>query len=148
VTAADDAAALVAFVRERDVECPLCRYNLRGLMTPRCPECGRELRLSIGLVEPRQGAWLLCQIATAAIGGIGLLAWLSILQNGWPDATEGTVIFNVCFLSFLIGPALAAAVFFSRRVYLRAARPIQWGLAIGACTIAVLGIGGMLFTNG
>ena len=25
---------------ERDVLCPRCRYNLRGLPTPRCPECG------------------------------------------------------------------------------------------------------------
>lgn len=23
-----------------DIECPLCRYNLRGLVQPRCPECG------------------------------------------------------------------------------------------------------------
>ena len=25
---------------ERDVLCPRCRYNLRGLPAPRCPECG------------------------------------------------------------------------------------------------------------
>jgi hypothetical protein len=25
---------------EHTVECPLCRYNLRGLSEPRCPECG------------------------------------------------------------------------------------------------------------
>lgn len=25
---------------EREIECPLCRYNLRGLVEPRCPECG------------------------------------------------------------------------------------------------------------
>src|SRR5688572_3879237 len=24
----------------RDVICPLCEYNLRGLTEPRCPECG------------------------------------------------------------------------------------------------------------
>src|SRR3954468_9334459 len=24
----------------RDVVCPLCEYNLRGLVEPRCPECG------------------------------------------------------------------------------------------------------------
>jgi hypothetical protein len=24
----------------RDVACPLCEYNLRGLVEPRCPECG------------------------------------------------------------------------------------------------------------
>src|SRR5882762_2301766 len=23
-----------------NIECPLCRYNLRGLSEPRCPECG------------------------------------------------------------------------------------------------------------
>ena len=27
---------------ERDLACPRCRYNLRGLITPRCPECGLE----------------------------------------------------------------------------------------------------------
>jgi hypothetical protein len=25
---------------DRDLPCPRCRYNLRGLTTPRCPECG------------------------------------------------------------------------------------------------------------
>ncbi len=25
---------------DRDLYCPRCRYNLRGLTTPRCPECG------------------------------------------------------------------------------------------------------------
>src|SRR5271156_6201527 len=24
----------------RDIVCPLCDYNLRGLSEPRCPECG------------------------------------------------------------------------------------------------------------
>lgn len=27
---------------ERDLPCPRCRYNLRGLITPRCPECGLQ----------------------------------------------------------------------------------------------------------
>src|SRR5262245_24135568 len=27
---------------ERDVPCPLCDYNLRGLTEPRCPECGHK----------------------------------------------------------------------------------------------------------
>jgi len=29
---------------ERDVECPTCRYNLRMLRLPRCPECGTVFR--------------------------------------------------------------------------------------------------------
>src|SRR5438093_13337491 len=65
-----DEQALLEFLRDRDVQCPLCRYNLRALTSARCPECGRELRLSVGLLEPRQGAWLTAQIATA-----GLMLW-------------------------------------------------------------------------
>jgi hypothetical protein len=29
---------------ERDVPCPLCDYNLRGLTEPRCPECGHQFQ--------------------------------------------------------------------------------------------------------
>jgi hypothetical protein len=28
------------WVSSRDLHCPLCEYNLRGLTEPRCPECG------------------------------------------------------------------------------------------------------------
>jgi hypothetical protein len=28
----------------RDVHCPLCGYNLRGLIEPRCPECGYRFK--------------------------------------------------------------------------------------------------------
>lgn len=27
---------------DRDIRCPLCDYNLRGLIDPRCPECGYQ----------------------------------------------------------------------------------------------------------
>src|SRR3954468_17440650 len=88
VDPAADAHALVAFVRERDVTCPLCRYNLRGLTSTRCPECGRELRLTVGLVEQRQGAWLTAQIAVTAAAGIGVLVLLMILTQGWPMGNQ------------------------------------------------------------
>ena len=28
---------------DRDIACPTCRYNLRGVPGPRCPECGRVI---------------------------------------------------------------------------------------------------------
>jgi hypothetical protein len=31
---------------DRDVVCPLCDYNLRGLVEPRCPECGYRFEWS------------------------------------------------------------------------------------------------------
>src|SRR5687767_11236368 len=89
--APSDEAALLGYLRDRDVACPLCTYNLRGLTTCRCPECGRELPLSVGLVEPRIGAWVTCLVAITAAGGLGLMAILSIVNHGWDVlfTTEG-----------------------------------------------------------
>jgi len=36
---------------ERDVNCPMCGYNLRGLIEPRCPECGFTF-LWVELLDP------------------------------------------------------------------------------------------------
>ncbi|HYE63570.1 MAG TPA: hypothetical protein VD997_16385 [Phycisphaerales bacterium] len=38
---------LIEYLRENDVKCPRCRYNLRGLETNECPECGDTLVLSL-----------------------------------------------------------------------------------------------------
>jgi hypothetical protein len=46
---------LVEFLGERDVACPGCGYNLRGVSGARCPECARGLSLVIerpGMAPP------------------------------------------------------------------------------------------------
>ncbi|MFO0835357.1 MAG: hypothetical protein U0638_10320 [Phycisphaerales bacterium] len=53
-----DLASLRAYLAERDVACPSCGYNLRGLQSPACPECNQALKLQVGLVEPRLGQFL------------------------------------------------------------------------------------------
>src|SRR5947207_14443971 len=98
---AADETALLDFLRDRDVACPLCRYNLRALTSPRCPECGRELRLSVGLLEPRQGAWLTGQIALTAAAGIGLMIILVCAANGWPGEGRHQLL-NVAFSFHLL----------------------------------------------
>lgn len=71
----DAAALLEQYLAERDVTCPLCGYNLRGLRGGRCPECGQELALQVGLVEPRFAAYLATVTAfCAGLGGSGVLA--------------------------------------------------------------------------
>ncbi len=46
---------------DRDLFCPRCRYNLRGLTTPRCPECGLtfpEEQWRTGLLREHIPTWL------------------------------------------------------------------------------------------
>lgn len=40
---------LLDFVRGRDIECPLCGYNLRDLTKTTCPECEQTLQLRVGV---------------------------------------------------------------------------------------------------
>ncbi len=47
-------ALLVREIAERNIPCPGCGYNLRGLPSPVCPECGRRLRPADLRARPRQ----------------------------------------------------------------------------------------------
>jgi hypothetical protein len=64
-------ALLEQFLAERDVVCPSCAYNLRGLKSDRCPECGDVLELSLRLVEPRQAALITGLVGLSAGAGLG-----------------------------------------------------------------------------
>jgi hypothetical protein len=77
---------LLQFLADRDVECPNCQYNLRNLTSRRCPECGEEMKLSVGLVEPKQAAFITGIVGlSAGVGLCGLLlvyALIVVLARG------------------------------------------------------------------
>ncbi len=62
---------LEPFLAERDIVCPGCGYNLRGLRSDRCPECGDELELSLKLVEPRQAPLITGLVGLSSGAGLG-----------------------------------------------------------------------------
>lgn len=72
---------LKQFLAERDTPCPLCEYNLRGLTSDMCPECGSEVQVTVGLTEPRMGAYIAGVVGLAA--GLGfdmlMLLWVSVM---------------------------------------------------------------------
>ena len=81
------------FLDGRDAPCPGCGYNLRDLQGSRCPECGDDLVLQVGLAEPRQAAPIAGLIGLAAGAGmsgllIGYAAIVTLLRSyGGPPAT-------------------------------------------------------------
>ena len=93
---AEDAKLLIQFVAGRDMPCPRCDYNLRDLITDRCPECGDQLMLKVNRVEPRQGpliAGLVGLSAGAGMGGMMLIfAVVMILHQGRIDRSDWSFI--------------------------------------------------------
>jgi len=76
--------ALREYLADRDVPCPGCGYNLRGLPGSTCPECQQELKLTVGLLESRIGALVSCLgplFAGAGAAG-GLLAVVMLIVVG------------------------------------------------------------------
>lgn len=73
-TPSPDRIDLAAFLATRDAPCPVCGYNLRSLLTDRCPECGRHLVLAVGTTEPKLGAFIAGLVGLASgFGFCGLL---------------------------------------------------------------------------
>lgn len=103
-----DESSLRAFLSSRDVPCPGCGYNLRGLPSEVCPECRQVLRLTVQLAEPRLGPFLCGAIGLG--GGIGfnglILGWETSewLSRGWPRLHREALplVVSLCVLSVLL----------------------------------------------
>lgn len=66
---------LRSFLADRNVPCPVCRYNLRGIDRAECPECGARIDLRVGSIDLKLGPWLVCVLAVAVpMGFVGVLA--------------------------------------------------------------------------
>ena len=132
--------ALLDYLRDRDAACPLCRYNLRGLTSGRCPECGRALQLTIGLVEPRVGAWVTALISMAGAASLGVLALVALARHGL--MADGFVVW-VAFFYFIAAVPVLFALIVLRRRYQRMPQPWQWAVAGLAALLTILALAGL-----
>ncbi len=94
---ASEGDRLLAFLATRDLACPGCGYNLRGLATPRCPECGRAISpadlVPLGFHAARDrslfGTASLIGFAGVATQAAGIIAGVSIGRA--PELVTGLV---------------------------------------------------------
>ena len=136
--AASDVEALVGFLRDRDAWCPACRYNLRGLTSPRCPECGRELRLSVGAIEPFLRAWITLVVAACSAAGVGVLFGWLVIAHGFPRRYgPKETILRVVIAFFMMMVVVAPGVLVARRRFLKLSKRAQWRIARAVMTVTV-----------
>lgn len=77
---------LKAYLQSHDAQCPVCGYNLRGVVLAVCPECEAPIELMVGSQQARLGPWLMAMLAFAMAlgfdGVIGLLLVVPVIISG------------------------------------------------------------------
>ena len=121
-----DAQRLREWLADHDVECPLCKYNLRGLVEPRCPECGNGLTLGVSLVEPFLAAWIATVSALLPPAGFGCIFTCvffdQLIRYGWRQTVSGgtpqlAAIILLCYVVAAV--PLSFLAIWKRRTFMR-----------------------------
>lgn len=132
-----DDTMLIDWLRDRDAACPLCGYNLRALQTPRCPECGQALCLSVALAQPHLKAWITLLVFSCLAAGVGFPLWIGVLSSGLPPGTIPRV--GLCVL--LASTPLPPVVLLVRGRFLKLSREAQWAWAGSVAVLIGVGYG-------
>ena len=133
---------LRAYLSGRDIACPHCQYNLRDLAAPRCPECGHEITLEIGLAQHGQRLLIAGLIGLSAGAGMNalLLIYLAIKIVVRPPSMYpfAEVFLTVNVAGLLVeGGALALWLWNWRRIRRKPlARRILWMALCWLLTLA------------
>lgn len=134
--AQSDAALLAAFLADRDLPCPRCGYNLRGLTGGRCPECGDPLRLQVSLIEPRMGAYISLLVACCiGLGGSGLFGLLGL--RAAPTSWWAQWSARLLLLQFAVSAIALFIVLIRRRRLRRASTLVQCLVSLAAWIVVI-----------
>ncbi len=106
----DAAAALRAYLTDRDEACPSCSYNLRGLTSDCCPECNEVLVMRVNIAEPRLGAWIVTLAGLFACGGGALICLMLVMYMCFREGIpRGKDVFPIVVYPILVAAAAGSA---------------------------------------
>ena len=137
--AENETESLLRFLQGRDHACPKCDYNLRNLTRPICPECGEELKLTVGRRNFRDSLLFLV-LAPCIFSSICTILLNSMIAYLWygdgvspPMWVWGVDAFG---MSSGIGGLL---LFVKRRAFMKLDRGVQlfWAFLVWGIHIAV-----------
>lgn len=138
---------LATYLSDRDVACPNCAYNLRGLADNRCPECDQEVELGVHLTDPAAGALLATMAPLWTLGGGGvvfnvIVLLVSISYRDLPDVGV-FVVPNIALVLGCTGAWLLGRQ--AGRIWFRSLAPGRRSMAL-AITWSLLVVLVVLFT--
>ena len=129
-------ALLLAFLKDRDVACPLCQYNLRDLTITTCPECGETIELAVRARDVVVQAWTTLVVALSLPAGVGVYVVLIGIRRGWPSLHDPDAPVFYTFIGMI---PLAVTAVAMRRKFLRLSRSAQFCItALAVCGAVVL----------
>lgn len=143
----EESKYLIGWLEARDIPCPVCRYNLRDLKVPTCPECSAPLRLAVASPSTNMAPWFVACVALAlAVGFDGVVTVL--ISFGLivfpPKAIRPAVSLLGAFLVLtLICIACLVRAYRARPRWAYWPRARQWWTAIAI--FAATGIGHAVF---
>ncbi len=138
--ALDTDRMLLDFVCGRDVECPLCGYNLRDLTKTTCPECEHPLELRVGVQQLRLLAFVLaitpgifsgvCAAVLAIVILVNFIVNQGLVGVGWP-------LIGLDLFGWLSG-IVAVGIIFRRNKFLARRQAGQRGIAAIIWTVHLM----------
>lgn len=127
---------LLAFLKDRDVHCPLCQYNLRNCTAMNCPECGKPIALRVSALDIPMHAWAMMTVAWSLAAGLGIPLFFMLFDEGRPRGPGSEVFTYYCFVAAI---PIASATVLLRRSFLRLHQSAQFVIAFtSACVVIAL----------
>ncbi|QYK47242.1 MAG: hypothetical protein KF838_10675 [Phycisphaeraceae bacterium] len=154
-TDAGRARMLREFLASNDAACPVCGYNLRGLLHQACPECNAPLSLGVTSENLSIGPWVLAIVSFAMAAGFdGVVATvLTVVMIANPPPIWLPYAVVGMFMTLAIASlACVLRIVRLRRRWAFQTRRIQWRWALmclgGVFTLhACIGIAFALLAN-
>ncbi len=124
---------LQAYVDRGACNCPSCFYDLQGLRSDRCPECGETIRLALQGDSDRRSGRLVGMISPSSMFGLfGVFVPLTVLVREGPPGRMWSL-----YLGALLSWPLMIFWLLCRRRFPRWPDGVRQALSTGALLLVI-----------